>query len=151
MSRMPSPPNNAAFTLAEVMIVVAILSILVSVAIPNVNEALRDSKAAECSAHLREIEAAKDAYALDHPGAETVTAAQLMPYMKYRDSLPACPVGGTYSHVEDLHILVACSNNYPGSGPLSAYPNEIQKANGSLGAAPEVYSHNGYHDLGVKK
>lgn len=54
-----------AFTLVEIMIVVAIIGLLAAIAIPSFMKARTTSQQNACINNLRQIEAAKDQYALE--------------------------------------------------------------------------------------
>jgi prepilin-type N-terminal cleavage/methylation domain-containing protein len=54
------------FTLVEIMIVVAIIGLLAAIAIPSFMRARTTSQANACVNNLRQIEAAKDQYALEN-------------------------------------------------------------------------------------
>jgi len=89
--------KNKGFTLVEIMIVVLIIGILLAIAVPNFIQARNTSRTRTCIANLRQIEAAKEQWAMENNQGSTATPAQgdLMPtYMK---SWPACPAGGTYA------------------------------------------------------
>ena len=53
------------FTLVEIMIVVAIIGLLAAIAIPSFMRARTTSQANACINNLRQIEGAKDSYALE--------------------------------------------------------------------------------------
>lgn len=74
--------RNKGFTLIEVLLAVAILSVVVSICVPAVGQLISEGKVAQAQAHSRVLESAKDAYKLTHPFATgTVTALDLAPYM----------------------------------------------------------------------
>lgn len=54
------------FTLVEIMIVVLVIGILLTIAVPNFARAREQSRAKSCIAQLRLIDAAKEQYALDN-------------------------------------------------------------------------------------
>jgi type II secretion system protein G len=59
--------NNAkAFTLIELLIVVAIIAILAAIAVPNFLEAQTRSKVSRCAADMRSIRTALEAYRVDN-------------------------------------------------------------------------------------
>ena len=85
------------FTLVEIMIVVLIIGILLAIAVPSFMNARERSRTNACRSNLRQIQAAKEQWAMETNQASTATPVQgdLMPtYMK---SWPACPAAGTYT------------------------------------------------------
>src|SRR6187549_842092 len=56
----------AAFTLIELLIVVAIIAILAAIAVPNFLEAQTRSKVARAKADMRSLATGIDAYVVDH-------------------------------------------------------------------------------------
>ena len=86
------------FTLVEIMIVVAIIGLLAAIAIPNFVRARTQAQTQACIANLKQIEGAKQVYALDTGAASTVTpslATDLVP--NYIKRVPHCPAGGAYT------------------------------------------------------
>ena len=57
--------NKKGFTLVEIMIVVAIIGLLAAIAIPSFMRARQSSQATGCINNLRQIDAAKDQYAME--------------------------------------------------------------------------------------
>ena len=84
------------FTLVEIMIVVAIIGLLAAIAIPNFIKARTTSQQNACINNLRQIDGAKQEWALETKAAASVTpgSAVLQPYMGRgsNGSLPACPL-----------------------------------------------------------
>jgi len=58
--------DRRAFTLIELLIVVAIIAILAAIAVPNFLEAQARAKLSRCKADMRTIVTAFEAYAVDH-------------------------------------------------------------------------------------
>jgi prepilin-type N-terminal cleavage/methylation domain-containing protein len=85
------------FTLVEIMIVVAIIGLLAAIAIPSFMKARTQSQQNACINNLRQIEAAKEQWALEkrkQQGA-TATTTEVMEYIKNPSSSTNCPAGGT--------------------------------------------------------
>ena len=80
------------------MIVVLIIGILLAIAVPNFLKARETSRNKTCVANLRQIEAAKEQWAMEtnQPSTATPTAGNLSPdYIK--GAMPGCPSSGTYA------------------------------------------------------
>jgi prepilin-type N-terminal cleavage/methylation domain-containing protein len=103
-----------AFTLVEIMIVVLIIGILVAIAVPNFIRARESARARACVRNLRQIDSAKEQYAMDNRLAQGATMPALSAlcgngtttYIK--GSAPSCPSSGTYT-VNNLGTDPTCS------------------------------------------
>jgi len=94
--------RKAAFTLVEIMIVVAIIGLLAAIAIPNFIRARATSQCNACINNLRQIDAGINEWALENgqSNGATVTSPQTVSgYIKLNSasSVPGCPAGGTYT------------------------------------------------------
>jgi prepilin-type N-terminal cleavage/methylation domain-containing protein len=100
------------FTLVEIMIVVAIIGLLASIAVPNFVNARKTAQATSCIQNLRQIDGAKQTWALEKgQGQDTVpTSDDLKPYIKLdsKNNIPGCPANGTYS-IGSVSVLPTCS------------------------------------------
>lgn len=85
------------FTLVEIMIVVAIIGLLAAIAIPSFMKARTQSQANACINNLRQIEAAKEQWALAQKKKQGDTAVtdEVMAYIKNPTAVTNCPGGGT--------------------------------------------------------
>ena len=106
---------NRAFTLIEIMIVVLIIGILLAIAVPNFVRAREASRAKACVANLKQIDSAKEQWAMDNrvsagatgPDLTILTAAGDAGYIK---SEPVCPSVGTGSYtVNAIGTAPICS------------------------------------------
>ena len=84
------------FTLVEIMIVVAIIGLLATIAIPNFVRARLKAQSAACINNLRQIDGAKQEWALENKANATVTpqSTDIQQYMGRgtQGSLPVCPL-----------------------------------------------------------
>ena len=92
--RRPRASGNEAFTLIEIMIVVAIIAMLAAIAIPSFVEARERSRLVGCIQNLHVIDNATQRWALDahKQSGEPVTLDDIRVYFK---KVPVCPSGGT--------------------------------------------------------
>jgi prepilin-type N-terminal cleavage/methylation domain-containing protein len=102
-----------AFTLVEIMIVVLIIGILLAIAVPNFVKARESSRTKACVANLKQIEAAKQQWAMDNKKNSTDSPTwptDLVGSTLYisGSSAPSCPSGGTYDPGK-VDTLASCS------------------------------------------
>lgn len=95
-------PGKAAFTLVEIMIVVAIIGLLAAIAIPNFVRARATAQQNACINNLRQIDGAIDEWALEtgqSNGANVGGVAVVSAYIKLNSNnkVPSCPAGGIYN------------------------------------------------------
>ena len=90
------------FTLVEIMVVVAIISLLAAIVIPNLLRAAARSQATTCINNLRQIDTAVQQFSIaggKHVGDVINYPDDLTPYIKLNAQgvIPPCPVKGTYT------------------------------------------------------
>ena len=87
--------SNRGFTLIEIMIVVAIIGLLAAIAIPNFVHARTTSQMNACINNLRQIDGAKQSFALENKKDSTyvVSSTDIQPFMGrgLAGTLPTCP------------------------------------------------------------
>ena len=86
--------GKAAFTLVEIMIVVAIIGLLAAIAIPNFVKARNTAQAGACINNMKQIDGAIDLFALENnkTDGDTYTADNIKSYIKGNE-VPVCPAG----------------------------------------------------------
>ena len=102
--------RKSAFTLVEIMIVVAIIGLLAAIAIPNFIKAREASQKNACIANLKQIDGAKNTWALENKKVNTDTPADgdLFGNTLYIREKPGCPANGTYT-LSDVQTKPLCS------------------------------------------
>ena len=91
--------RRSAFTLVEIMIVVAIIGLLAAIAIPNFIKAREASQKNACIANLKQLDGAKNTWALEQKKTSTDTPvdSDLFGSALYIRDKPECPAAGTYT------------------------------------------------------
>jgi prepilin-type N-terminal cleavage/methylation domain-containing protein len=99
------------FTLVEIMIVVAIIGLLAAIAIPNFVRARTTSQMNACINNLRQIDGAKQQWALENKAMSTATPgiSNIQPYLGRGSAgtQPFCPADST-STFANSYIINDC-------------------------------------------
>ncbi len=101
--------TRGGFTLIEIMIVIAIIGLLMTVAVPNIVRARKKANERVCLMNIENIEGAKQLWATENRKSDkdTPTEDDLRIYL--RDSkFPTCPSGGTYT-INAVDAKATCS------------------------------------------
>ncbi len=110
--RLSSISGRNAFTLVEIMIVVGVIGLLTSLALPSFIKARNSAQQTSCVNNLRQIDNAKEQAALAYGLADgaSVVAASVNDYI--RKGAPSCAGGGTYSY-NNIGVKPTCSITSP--------------------------------------
>ena len=130
------------FTLVELIIILVVISILVTIAVPEVMKARADTKGLMAGAGLSQIEAAKSAWKREFPGAPLTNTNVLLRYIP--NGFPKDPWGVGFSNV--LNLNTNATHPYNGIAayePEGASPTADNDSNGVID-----WLENGFNDLG---
>ena len=109
--------KTAGFTLVEIMIVVAIIELLAAIAIPNFVRARTTAQANACINNLRQIDSAKQQWALETRQATNATpvVSDIAPYLGWSGAVTVitttlvCPAGGTTANFGSSYTINSVS------------------------------------------
>jgi prepilin-type N-terminal cleavage/methylation domain-containing protein len=102
------------FTLVEIMIVVAIIGLLAAIAIPNFVTARNRAQTNSCIANLKQINGAKNIWAIDNGKGDTDTPTWANLTGGYIQAQPSCPVKGKGGYVlSSVQTKQVCTQGSP--------------------------------------
>lgn len=104
--------RKSGFTLVEIMIVVCIIALLAAIAIPNLVRARLTAQRNSCIENLRQIDAAKQQWALEtrQPGNATPSYAAVDDYLnrgqrpQFSNGIISCPASGTTGFANNYNL-----------------------------------------------
>ena len=90
--------KRAAFTTVELLVCMAVVSLLTALLTPAVQSARESARRTQCVSNLRQIEGCKESWAMENRkgGDAAVDEAAVNTYIK--GGAPKCPGGGTYTY-----------------------------------------------------
>src|SRR5258706_7908067 len=90
--------RNTGFALAEINTLVAIDGLLTAIAIPNFVRARTTAQTNACINNLRQIDGAKEQWALETKKASGATTVDTEVDQYIKGGRPKCPAAGTYTY-----------------------------------------------------
>ena len=82
-----------------IVLAITIIPLMLAIAIPNFVRAREAAQMNACINNLRQIDGAKQEWALENnkKGSDTPTQADLVRFINKNGPFPVCPAGGTYT------------------------------------------------------
>lgn len=103
--------NSFGFTLVDVTATIAVLSIVSSLALPQLTGVLDKAKDTVCLAQRAIVEHVEAYYFAEHEYLKNASIDEL--YIQgYINKLPKCPAGGKYYWIKDNPPLLGCSEHF---------------------------------------
>jgi len=121
--RAGARPYRLGFSLIEMLVVVTIIAAIAALVTTAVMSALQQQNARVCLNNMLTIEAAKDEYIRDHPGATSIDKAAFAQYFRF--GIPRCPDNQSqdYQNLYSLTQQVYCTVHPQNQQKLSAAPS----------------------------
>ncbi len=89
--------RSRGFTLVEIMIVILIIGVLASIAVPTWVNARTTSRKQACTGNLKRIMTAKEQWTMENKKGEGSACLMTDLFPTYLRTSPGCPTAGTYA------------------------------------------------------
>ena len=113
MPEVASAKIEKGTTLIELLVVLVIIACVAGAVTFAIANSLQKQQGKECQTNMLMIEAAKDEYARDHPGATSIDGSEFNNYFRF--GIPKCPTHQIYENIYNLNARVTC----PVHGPIT--------------------------------
>jgi prepilin-type N-terminal cleavage/methylation domain-containing protein len=115
--------RSAGLTLIELLVVLMIIAAISALITTSVLSALNQQNQRVCLNNMLTIEAAKDEYIRDHPGATSIDKTAFHQYFRF--GIPTCPdqPGVEYTNLYSLTQTVTCLKHPQNDSKVSASPS----------------------------
>ena len=108
MKPIASTSEKSGFSLIELMIIVMVIGMLTTLAMPAWQRARQTARKSICQDNLRILNGSAAQYLFTHPQASNLTPADLTDFL-LNETVPLCPSGGDYAFQINPHLVPVCS------------------------------------------
>ena len=108
MKHISSTADKSGFSLIEVMIIVMVIGMLTTLAMPAWQRARQTARKSICQDNLRILNGSAAQYLFVHPQISDLTPGNLTEFL-LDEKVPLCPSGGEYAFQINPHLVPVCS------------------------------------------
>ena len=104
------------------MVVLVILALLITIAIPYALRARHTARARSCVCNMRQVDCAKQQWAMEYNKVGTSVPAwvDIEPYISSAGAQPLCPEGNIAYVLTEANAKTVCTN-------VDSYPDHVQQ------------------------